>query len=97
MVRIIIPAIACHKFIIAFCVCLELVQAKTRNFIFFTYLTTFSVTSAIGIAIGIIITEAGSGTIPEVVNATLQGSEEYNLSFLHISHFIEALQSNCPQ
>merc|ERR1711936_222228 len=66
-------AIACHKFIIAFCVSMEMIEVKTKKFIFYSYLTVFSVTSAIGIAVGIIITEAGSGTVPEVVNATLQG------------------------
>ena len=68
-----LPAIACHKFIIAFCVSMEMIEVKTKKFIFYSYLTVFSVTSAIGIAVGIIITEAGSGTVPEVVNATLQG------------------------
>ena len=50
-----------------------MVQAGTRKFIFFSYLTIFSLISAIGIAIGLIITEAGSGTVPEIVVATLQG------------------------
>ena len=67
-------AIACHKFIISFCVCMDMVQAGTRKFIFFSYLSIFSLMSGVGIAIGIIITEAGSGTVPEVVNATLQGN-----------------------
>jgi len=66
-------AIACHKFIIAFCVCLDMVQAGTRKFIFFSYLSIFSLVSAVGIAIGLIITEAGSGSVPEIVVATLQG------------------------
>ena len=91
---VLLSAIACHKFVISFCVSLELVQANTRKFIFFSYLSTFSLMSGVGIAIGIIITEAGSGTIPEVVNATLQGSDEYNPSFIfHIS----LRPSNCPQ
>merc|ERR1719400_2800476 len=66
-------AIACHKFIIAFCVCLDMVQAGTRKFIFFSYLSIFSLVSAVGIAIGLIITEAGAGSVPEIVVATLQG------------------------
>ena len=67
-------AIACHKFVISFCVCLELVEAGTRKFIFYSYLVIFSLISSLGIGIGIIITEAGAGTVPEVVVATLQGT-----------------------
>ena len=50
-----------------------MVQAGTRKFIFFSYLSIFSLVSAVGIAIGLIITEAGSGSVPEIVVATLQG------------------------
>ena len=66
-------AIACHKFIISFCVCLDMVQAGTRRFIFFSYLTIFSLISAIGIGIGLIITAAGAGTVPQLMVSTLQG------------------------
>ena len=79
-----VAAIACHKFIISFCVCMDMVQAGTRKFIFFSYLTIFSLISAIGIAIGLIITEAGSGTVPEIVVATLQGLASVNKYFLHV-------------
>ena len=71
--RSFVSAIACHKFIIAFCVCLDMVQAGTRKSIFFSYLSIFSLVSAVGIAIGLIITEAGAGSVPEIVVATLQG------------------------
>ena len=70
---IFVSAIACHKFIISFCVCLDMVQAGTRRFIFFSYLTIFSLVSAIGIAIGLIITVAEAGTVPELMVSTLQG------------------------
>merc|ERR1712038_231720 len=66
-------AIACHKFIISFCVCQDMVQAGTRKFIFFSYLSIFSLISAVGIAIGIILSEAGSGTVPGIMVSTLQG------------------------
>ena len=66
-------AIACHKFIISFCVCMDMVQAGTRRFIFYSYLTIFSLVSAIGIAIGLIITVAEASAAPELMVSTLQG------------------------
>ena len=68
-----ISAIACHKFVISFCVCLDMLQSGTRTTIFYTYLTIFSLVSCLGIGIGIAISEAGSESVPEVVVATLQG------------------------
>ena len=68
----IIAAITAHKFVISFCVCLELLQAGTQRFIFFSYLVVFSLTSSLGIAGGIVVTEVGAGVSDLVVN-TLQG------------------------
>ena len=74
---VLLSAIACHKFVISFCVSLEIVQTGTRKFIFFSYLSIFSLISGVGIGIGIIITEVGSSTVPEVVNSTLQGKSHH--------------------
>ena len=68
-----IAAIAFHKFVINFCVCLELQQNGTKKFIFYSYLTVFSLISSLGIAIGIIITQLGAGSVPGEVTASLQG------------------------
>lgn len=70
---IIIAAITAHKFVISFCVCLELLQAGTKKFIFYSYLAVFSLTSCLGIAGGIIITEVGAGGVSDLVVNTLQG------------------------
>ena len=59
-----LPAIAFHKFVIIFCVCLELQQNRTKQFIFYSYLTVFSLTSSLGIGLGIIITELQAGSVP---------------------------------
>lgn len=66
-------AIACHKFIISFCVCMELLEAGTKRFIFYSYLAVFSLTSCLGIAAGILITEAGGSQVSDVLVNTLQG------------------------
>ena len=79
-----VAAIACHKFIISFCVCMDMVQAGTRKFIFFSYLSIFSIISAVGIAIGIILSEAGSGTVPGIMVSTLQGLSSQGNYFVHL-------------
>ena len=58
---------------ITFCVCLEFRQTGIKQSLFFTYLTTFSLISSIGIAIGIAVTEAHSHTVDPVLSATLEG------------------------
>ena len=54
--------------------CLELLQSGTRPVLFWSYLSIFSLTSSLGIGLGILITEAGEGAVSGVVVATLQGS-----------------------
>ena len=66
-------AIASHKFVISFCVCLEFLQHGAKKALFFTYLIVFSLMSSAGIAIGIIITENEGSSISTVASATLEG------------------------
>ena len=54
-----ILAIAAHKFVMSFCVGLELYIAKTRFIIYAIYLLVFAIMSPIGIGIGIAITKMG--------------------------------------
>ena len=56
-----IAAIAFHKFVINFCVCLELQQNRVKNSTFFSYLTVYSLTSSSGIGIGILVTQLQGG------------------------------------
>jgi len=51
-------AIATHKFVIVFCVGLELATNDTKLGSFISYMVTFSIATPIGIAIGIAITES---------------------------------------
>ena len=66
-------AIASHKFVISFCVCLEFLQHGVKPALFFTHLTVYSLMSSVGIAIGILITENEGSSIAPVVSATLEG------------------------
>ena len=51
-----IKAVASHKYVISFCVGLELHNANTPKKIYATYIVVFALMSSIGIAIGIVIT-----------------------------------------
>ena len=51
-------AIASHKYIIAFCIGLELHNAKTPIRLYIVYMIVFSLMSPLGIGIGIAVTEA---------------------------------------
>ena len=52
------PAIACHKFVITFCVGLELATNDTRLISFIAYMVTFCLATPAGIGIGIAVSEA---------------------------------------
>ena len=52
----ILTAVASHKYVISFCVGLELHNANTPKIIYATYIVVFALMSSIGIAIGIVIT-----------------------------------------
>ena len=52
-----LSAVATHKYVMSFCVGLELYMAKTRSLIYFIYIMAFAIMSPIGIGIGLAITE----------------------------------------
>ena len=49
-------AVASHKYVISFCVGLELYNADTPKVLYAVYILVFALMSSIGIAIGIAIT-----------------------------------------
>lgn len=53
-------AVATHKYVISFCVGLELFQAETRLLIYSAYMLVFALMSPLGIGIGIVITSTSS-------------------------------------
>jgi len=50
-------AIAAHKFVITFTVCLELLASRTKTLFYFVYLSTFALVTPLGIGIGLLISE----------------------------------------
>lgn len=88
----IIEAVATHKYVISFCVGLELVTAKTPFKLFAVYMAAFALVSPLGVAIGIGISSgAGSGgdsytfTVAVLQVRTIQQSDKkYFLQNLYI-------------
>ena len=83
-------AVAAHKLVLAFCVGIELIVAKTYKWLAFVYIITFSVVSPIGIGIGIFVShDATSST--NLVSVLLQGLATGTLLYVV---FFEILQKN---
>ncbi|KAH8299816.1 hypothetical protein KR044_006421 [Drosophila immigrans] len=66
-------AVAAHKLVLAFCVGMELLVARTRTSLAIVYLITFSIVTPIGIGIGIGISQQADANQPSVPSGILQG------------------------
>lgn len=81
-------AVACHKFVIAFCIGVELISNGTKTVLVVVYVALFAVVSPLGIGIGIALTESVSANI-EVSSVFLQGLASGTLLYVV---FFEILQ-----
>ncbi|KAH8326566.1 hypothetical protein KR067_010315 [Drosophila pandora] len=66
-------AVSAHKLVLAFCVGVELIVARTRTTLAVLYVLTFAVVSPLGIGIGILINHGQETSGPSLVSAILQG------------------------
>ncbi|XP_055585635.1 zinc transporter ZIP1 isoform X1 [Uranotaenia lowii] len=66
-------AVAAHKYVIAFCVGVELIVARTKFWMAITYIFIYSVVSPIGIGIGMLLSNGPSSDDMQVVSVILQG------------------------
>lgn len=83
-------AIATHKFVIAFCVGMELVSSKTKTLLVFLYIGTFAIVTPLGIGIGILLSEDSPGlSTATPVTTILQGMAAGTLLYVV---FFEVLQ-----
>lgn len=80
-------AVAAHKLVLAFCVGVELIVAKTQKWLAFVYVLTFAAVSPIGIGIGIAISGESSST--GLISPILQGLASGTLLYVV---FFEILQ-----
>lgn len=83
-------AIATHKFVIAFCVGMELVSSKTRTLLVILYIGTFALVTPLGIGIGILLSEDSSDlSTASPLTTVLQGMAAGTLLYVV---FFEVLQ-----
>ncbi|XP_033231461.1 zinc transporter ZIP1-like isoform X2 [Belonocnema kinseyi] len=66
-------AVAAHKFVIAFCIGVELIAAKTKIYLSIIYICMFAVVSPVGIGIGMLLVGGGSAAASGPLAVVLQG------------------------
>lgn len=65
---------AAHKFVIAFCIGVELMAAKTLGYLAIVYVCIFAVVSPLGIGIGMLLVGGGSTATGDPLPVILQVS-----------------------
>nr|XP_053614096.1 zinc transporter ZIP2-like isoform X3 [Plodia interpunctella] len=66
-------AVSAHKYIIAFCIGVELLAAGTRRWLSLVYIFTFSFMSALGIGVGILMVGGAGAADAGIYSVVLQG------------------------
>ncbi|KAG6449930.1 hypothetical protein O3G_MSEX006315 [Manduca sexta] len=66
-------AVSAHKYIIAFCIGVELLAAGTKKWLSVVYIFTFSFVSALGIGIGILLVGGSGAADSGIYSVILQG------------------------
>ncbi|XP_011264589.1 zinc transporter ZIP1 isoform X3 [Camponotus floridanus] len=84
-------AVASHKFVIAFCIGVELLASRTRPYLSVIYTCTFAVVSPIGIGIGMGLVGGGSAAASGPMAVILQGLASGTLLYVV---FFEILQEH---
>lgn len=80
--RYMFGAVAAHKFVIAFCIGVELLALRTKWYMSVIYTCTFAVMSPIGIGIGMLLVGGGSAAAsgPMAVILQVENGKIYPLS-----------------
>ncbi|XP_020288069.1 zinc transporter ZIP1-like isoform X3 [Pseudomyrmex gracilis] len=84
-------AVASHKFVIAFCIGIELVASRTRRYLSIIYVFTFAVVSPLGIGIGMALVGGSSAAASGPLAVILQGLASGTLLYVV---FFEVLQEH---
>jgi len=93
-VWLLFAAVATHKWVISFCVGLELCNARTRLLIYSAYMIVFAIMSPIGVGIGIIITSnADQGSAYFLSVATLQALAGGTIIYVVVFEVLERERS----
>lgn len=93
-VWLLFAAIATHKFVISFCVGLELYNTNTNIKLYSLYMVTFALTSTIGIGIGIAIFKLTTiGPAYHMVVGTLQALASGTIIYVVVFEILERERS----
>ncbi|XP_066583562.1 zinc transporter ZIP1-like isoform X3 [Prorops nasuta] len=84
-------AVAAHKFVIAFCIGIELLASRTRRYLSVIYICTFAVVSPVGIGIGMLLVGGESAAASGPLAVILQGLATGTLLYVV---FFEILQEH---
>ncbi|XP_034934316.1 zinc transporter ZIP1-like isoform X2 [Chelonus insularis] len=83
-------AVAAHKFVIAFCIGVELVASRTHQCLSVIYVCTFAIVSPMGIGIGMLLVGGGStaasGPLPVILQGIATGTLLYVVFFEILHH-----------
>lgn len=66
-------AVSAHKLVLAFCVGVELIVARTKIYLSVIFVFTFAVVSPIGIGVGMLVSNHNSTAASSIPSAVLQG------------------------
>ncbi|CAH0548124.1 unnamed protein product [Brassicogethes aeneus] len=86
-------AIGTHKFVIAFCVGVELATSKTKTALLLLYIGLFAIVTPLGIGLGIILSDTGS-TSEDMISAVLQGMAAGTLLYVTFFEVLARERSN---
>ncbi|KZC10726.1 Zinc transporter ZIP3 [Dufourea novaeangliae] len=84
-------AVAAHKFVIAFCIGVELITSNTKRYLSIIYVCTFAIVSPLGIGIGMLLVGGGSAAASGILPVLLQGLASGTLLYVV---FFEILQEH---
>lgn len=89
-------AIATHKFVIAFCVGMELVSSKTKRLLIILYIGTFAAVTPLGIGIGTMLSADPTevNTTANLVATVLQGMAAGTLLYVVFFEVLEKERAN---
>ncbi|XP_014473188.1 PREDICTED: zinc transporter ZIP1-like isoform X3 [Dinoponera quadriceps] len=90
-------AVAAHKFVIAFCIGVELIASRTRRYLSIIYVFTFAVVSPIGIGIGMLLVGGGSAAASGPMAVILQGLASGTLLYVVFFEVLHEHRSGLQQ
>ncbi|XP_017762216.1 PREDICTED: zinc transporter ZIP1-like isoform X2 [Eufriesea mexicana] len=90
-------AVAAHKFVIAFCIGLELIASNTKRYLSVIYVCTFAVVSPLGIGIGMFLVGGESAAASGILPVLLQGLASGTLLYVVFFEILQEHRSGLKQ